>query len=68
MASAQIYLWDAETEKNQEPGIGSYQAPRQGMANEGEVEMGPVQQIDNNSDGFDYPSVDEIIKVTIMAE
>ncbi len=48
-----VLLWDAGTEVNEEPGVGSTQAPRQGEPNSGADESGNVQQVD---DGFTYPS------------
>lgn len=61
--TSSVYLWDAGTEVNEEPGIGSYQAPRQPMANSGMKESGNVVMV---NDGFTYPSVSSAIKVTIM--
>ena len=61
----QIDLWDAGTEVNQEPGVGPDQAPRQAGPNTGINEDGVVQLIGNVEDGFTYPGVDEVIRVTI---
>lgn len=58
----QIYLWDAGTEVNEEPGVGANQAPRQGDMSAGEDENGVVQLVD---DGFSYPDVSELIRVTV---
>lgn len=58
----QLYLWDAGTEVNEEPGVGPNQAPRQSGPNTGEDENGVVRTV---SDGFDYPDLHEVIKVTI---
>lgn len=67
-----IKLWDAGTEVNQEPGLGSDQAPRQSSPNTGETEHKRIYQIRNHRflsllsrDQFSYPSTEEIIKVTI---
>ena len=60
--TAQISLWDAGTEINQEPGIGSQQAPRQAAPNSGDAENGVVQLA---ADGYSYPSVGEHIQVNI---
>lgn len=57
-----IRLWDAGTEKNQEPGIGPDQAPRQAGKNTGEAESKPVGPV---SDGFTYPEVSDLLEVTI---
>ena len=39
-----VYLWDAGTEVNQEPGLGADQAPRQAGPNTGESEHKRVRQ------------------------
>ena len=60
--TGEIFLWDAGTEVNEFPGVGPNQAPRQGGANTGADEAGDVTQVD---DGFAYPQVDEVVRVTI---
>ena len=55
-------LWDAGTEVNEFPGVGPNQAPRQSGANTGADENGPVSQV---NDGYVYPRVDQVIRVTI---
>jgi hypothetical protein len=62
--TSQLSLWDAGTEVNEYPGAGNYQAPRQPGADEGEDESGSVMPI---GDSFEYPSIGEMIKVTITA-
>ena len=57
-----IYLWDAGTEVNQEPGLGPDQAPRQSGPNTGASESMPVNLV---NDEFTYPDTREVIKVTI---
>jgi len=57
-----IALWDAGTEVNQEPGLGSDQAPRQAGPNTGESEDKRVQRV---HDEYTYPATNEVIKVTI---
>jgi hypothetical protein len=58
-----IYLWDAGTEANQFPGIGIDQAPRQSAPNTGAADPNDaVRQVD---DGFHYPAVGAMVKVTI---
>jgi hypothetical protein len=61
----QIILWDTGTEVNQEPGIGSDQAPRQKAPNTGKDENGVVQNIKNVKDGFSYPKTASVMKVSI---
>ncbi len=60
--TAYLEIWDAGTEVNEEPGVGPNQAPRQSGPNTGPDENGVVQVV---NDGYTYPAVDEIIRVTI---
>lgn len=60
--TAQFMLWDAGTEVNQEPGIGLDQAPRQSGPDTGADENGTVRLV---NDGYTYPSVANVIRVTI---
>lgn len=60
-----VLLWDAGTEVNEEPGVGPNQAPRQAGPNTGEDEMGVVRLVD---DGYSYPDVDDLIRVTVTVE
>ena len=57
-----IKLWDAGTEVNEYPGAGPNQAPRQAAPDTGADENGVVQEV---NDGFMYPAVGEVIKVTV---
>jgi len=59
--TSQLMLWDAGTEVNEYPGAGLHQPPR---INGGTAENGVVMVV---NDGFSYPSVNEVIKVTITA-
>ena len=60
--TAQIMLWDAGTEVNQAPGLGPDTGINEQDFNQGETENGVVHLLD---DGFTYPPVDAIIKVSI---
>ncbi len=60
--TSKIKLWDAGTEVNQYPGAGNDQAPRQTGPNTGATENGHVMMV---NDGFTYPDVSDMIKVTI---
>jgi len=60
-----IYLWDAGTELNQEPGLGADQAPRQRAPNTGAPERKPVQLVRDVKDGYTYPKVAEVLRVTV---
>jgi hypothetical protein len=57
-----VLLWDAGTEVNEFPGVGPNQAPRQSGADTGADENGTVRQV---NDGYTYPAVDEVIRVTV---
>lgn len=60
--TAQVRLWDAGTEVNEEPGFGLNQAPRQSAPNTGPSEKKPVALV---HDRFTYPKVSDVIRVTI---
>lgn len=60
--TAQVSLWDAGTEVNEEPGAGANQAPRQSAPNTGPSEARPVAQV---KDGYTWPKVSDVIRVTI---
>jgi len=60
-----IALWDAGTEPNAEPpGEGPDQAP-QDDPTRGDDEGGVVRPLDDVDDGYDYPAVDEAVRVTV---
>ncbi len=62
--TVELDLWDAGTEKNEEPGAGSNQAPRQPRPNTGpEDNVTKVRVVD---DGFSYPDAAEIVNVYIV--
>ena len=58
----QLYLWDAGTEVNEEPGVGANQAPRQAAPNTGRAESGVVRLV---KDGFKYPVTRDVVRVTV---
>lgn len=60
--SSQLMLWDAGTEMDQEPGIGSDQGPRQQAPNTGKAENGVVRKI---QDGKAYSKTAEVLRVII---
>jgi len=61
--TADMELWDAGTEFNEEPGVGPDQAPRQSGGNIGRPEIGGTVRVVN--DGYSYPDVSALVKVTI---
>ena len=60
----QIYLWDAGTEANQEPGLGLDQAPRQGGANMGAADPNTAVRMAEDVFG-NLPEVNASIRVTL---
>ncbi len=64
--TAQVSLWDAGTEINQEPGAGADQAPRQSGPNTGAAD--PDNTVRPAPDTFNnLPMVDQVIRVTITS-
>jgi len=63
--TGQLYLWDAGTEVNEEPGLGPNQAPRQKGPNTGREEHEKVRRI-GPGDGF--PNVAEVVRVTVTPQ
>lgn len=63
--TSQVFLYDAGTEVNEEPGIGPNQVQRQAAVDTGADESGNVVLISSVTDGFTYPSVSSVIQVTI---
>ena len=64
--TAQLRLWDAGTEQNQWPGAGPDQAPRQSAADTGADDSDPA--VRPVSDGFEYPAVSDVVRVTITVQ
>ena len=64
--TAQIKLWDAGTEVNQEPGLGTDQAPRQTSANTGAVDGNATVRIATD-DFSNLPAVTDVIRVTLTS-
>jgi len=60
--TAQVSLWDAGTEVNEEPGLGPNQAPRQKSPEAGTVEK---QSIAHVRDRYNYPPTAQVLRVTI---
>jgi hypothetical protein len=60
-----LFLYDAGTEINEEPGFGPNQGPRQSAPNTGPDENGIVRPV---LDRWVYPTVGESIRVTISPE
>ncbi|MGI9544008.1 MAG: spondin domain-containing protein [Cyclobacteriaceae bacterium] len=62
-----VALYDAGTEVNEFPGAGLNQVIRQAGPNTGVDEGGVVANINTVSDGFSYPAVGDVIRVTITS-
>jgi hypothetical protein len=61
-----IELWDAGTEPNaQPPGDGPDQAPAQSSPDQGSDEDGVVRRLSSVDDGHRYPSVSDLVRVTL---
>lgn len=63
--TSKVMLWDAGTEKDEAPGVGPNQAPRQAGPNTGPDEHGVVGAAD---DGFAYPAVADVIQLTVLPQ
>ena len=62
--TGKLLLWDAGTEANEEPGVGSHQAPRQSDTNVGPAdEVATVRPVD---DEFEYPAIADLVNVYIV--
>ena len=63
--TSEFQLWDAGTEANEEPGVGPNQPLRQTAPNTGTEQDVPVDLVD---DTFTYPSVSNVIDVSITRD
>ncbi len=62
----QVFLWDAGIKLNPEAVHGRPdQAPRQAASNIGPDEDGVIALIEDVDDGFDYPSVADLVRVSL---
>lgn len=63
--TAQLALWDAGTEVNEEPGLGENQAPRQKSPEAGMEERESVSHV---RDRYKYPRLGAVLRLTIAPE
>ena len=64
--TSQVHLWDAGSEVNQEPGLGSDQAPRQSGANTGSADMDATVRM--ATDEFsNLPMTEDVIQVMLTS-
>jgi hypothetical protein len=61
--TAQLSLWDAGTEVNEEPGLGPHQGPRQATPDAGTQEHEGIAHV---HDGFRYPRTADVLELTVM--
>ncbi len=61
--TAQLSLWDAGTEVNEEPGLGPNQGPRQATPTSGVVEHEAIAHV---HDKFRYPRTGDVLRLTIV--
>jgi hypothetical protein len=63
--TSKVVLWDAGTEKDEAPGTGPNQAPRQAGPNTSPDEHGVIRVAD---DGFAYPAVSDLVQLTVRPQ
>jgi hypothetical protein len=66
--TAQLFLWDAGTEVNEEPGLGRNQGVRQGASHAGDPERRPVRAMSDAEFGALWPAVSKMVRVTVRVE
>jgi hypothetical protein len=66
--SSQVYLWDVGSEGNEEPGIGPNTVTNQLAPDSGTPGEGSVQLVSDVHDGYVYPTVRSVLKVTLAAD
>jgi hypothetical protein len=60
--TAQLSLWDAGTEMNEEPGLGPNQGPRQKSPDAGITEREGIAHV---RDKYSYPNIADVLRVTV---
>ena len=66
--TSQVFLYDAGTEVNQEPGVGDAQVIRQPGPDAGTAENGVLGRIEDGATdraGFSYPDAADVIRITV---
>lgn len=63
----QFSFWDAGTEVNEEPAVGPNTVTNQLAADTGIDENGTVQLLSEVDDGFTYPTVSQVVEITISS-
>lgn len=63
--TAQLSLWDAGTEVNEEPGLGPSQGPRQASPDAGVQEKNAIAHV---ADRYSYPKTGAVLRLTITPD
>ena len=63
-----MLLWDAGTEENEQPAVGPNTVTNQLAPDTGEEGEGIVQLLSDVNDGYSYPAVEDVLKVTVSVE
>ncbi len=66
--TAQVFMWDAGTEVNEEPGLGRNQGARQAAPHAGDPERRPVRLMSEAEFGGLWPTVSKMVRVTLQAD
>ena len=61
--TTQLALWDAGTERNEEPGLGANQGPRQASPDAGLTESQGIARV---RDQYTYPRVGAVLRLTVI--
>lgn len=64
--TAQLGLYDAGTEGDEEPGVGLAQVVRQPAPDTGPAGEGSVALVGASNDGYTYPAPSAILRVTVV--
>lgn len=66
--TSEVLLWDAGTEENEQPAVGPNTVTNQLAPDTGEEGEGIVQLLSDVNDGYSYPAVEDVLKVTVSVE
>lgn len=65
--TSQLSFWDAGTEVNERPSIGPFTVTNQLAVDTGTEETEAVRLLSKVNDGYTYPTVSQVVKVTITS-
>ncbi|NNF57152.1 MAG: hypothetical protein HKN04_02825 [Rhodothermaceae bacterium] len=66
--TVRLRFFDAGTEGDEEPGVGAFQPIRQPEPNTGPEGEGVITRIGSRDDGFTYPDIPSLLRVTITPD